>query len=146
METLWQDLKYGARQLARSPGFTAVAVLTLALGIGATTAIFSVVNAVLLRPLPYPEPERLVLLFSTFTREGDVVRGGSALPDYREWRDQCTAFDALGGFYYSDFNLTGAGGEAERVQGARVTPNLLEVLGVKPALGRSFLPVEDQFG
>ena len=146
MGTLWQDLKYGARQLARSPGFTAVAVLTLALGIGATTAIFSVVNAVLLRPLPYPEPERLVLLLSTFTRQGEVITGGSALPDYRVWRDQSTAFEGLAGFYYADFALTGAGGEPERLQGARVTPNLLQVIGVRPALGRSFLPGEEQFG
>jgi putative ABC transport system permease protein len=145
METLLQDLRYGIRMLLKKPGFTVVAMLTLALGIGANTAIFSVVNAVLLRPLPYPESERLVMLWSTWVSQG-VPFGGSALPDYREWRDQSHSFDGLGGFFYSDYNLSGENQTPERVQGVRVTWTLFPVLRVSPALGRGFLPEEEQYG
>jgi putative ABC transport system permease protein len=145
IETLLRDVRYGARVLLKSPGFTAVAVLTLALGIGANTAIFSVVDAVMLRPLPYPEPERLVMLWTSMKGQG-VSRAGSAMPDYREWRDQTQSFDGLAAFYYGDFNLSGGGAEPERAQGARVTANLFDVLGVRPALGRNFLPEEEQWG
>ena len=145
MNTLLQDLRYGLRMLRRRPGFTIVAVITLALGIGANTAIFSVVDAVLLRPLPYPQAERLVFLWSTMIGQG-VPTSGSAMPDYREWRDRSDAFDGLGGFYYGDFNLSSGGSEPERVQGAYVTSNLFDVLRVSPALGRSFTPAEDQYG
>src|SRR5437868_3131354 len=96
MQTLWQDLRYGVRMLMRRPGFTLIAITTLALGIGANTAIFSVVDAVLLRSLPYPDAERLVMLWSTMKSQGVPV-SGSALPDYREWRDQNQVFEALGG-------------------------------------------------
>src|SRR5919202_102127 len=145
MQTLWHDLRYGFRILLKRPGFAAVAVLTLALGVGVNTAIFSVVDAVLLRPLPYPQSDRLVMLWTTMRSQG-APTSGSALPDYREWRDRCRSFEGLAGFYYSDFNLAGGGAEPERVQGARVTANLFPVLGVRPALGRAFLPEEEQFG
>ncbi len=145
MRTLWHDLRYGFRILLKRPGFAAVAVLTLALGAGVNTAIFSVVDAVLLRPLPYPEPERLVMLWTTMRLQG-TSNSGSALPDYREWRDRSHSFEGLAGFYYSDFNLAGGGAEPERAQGAHVTANLFSVLGVRPALGRGFLPEEEQFG
>jgi putative ABC transport system permease protein len=145
IETLAQDLRYGARALRKSPGFALVAVVTLALGIGANTAIFSVVDAVLLRPLPYPEPERLVMLWTTMKSQG-ISQSGSAMPDYREWRDQTRSFEGLGAFYYSDFNLAGDSGEPARAQGARVTAHLFDVLGVRPALGRNFLPEEEQYG
>src|SRR5947209_4837523 len=145
MRTLWHDLRYGFRILLKRPGFAAVAALTLALGIGANTAIFSVIDAVLLRPLPYPESDRLVMLWSTMRSQG-IPTSGSALPDYREWRDRSRSFEGLAGFYYGDFNLAGAGVEPERAQGARVTANLFQVLGVRPALGRGFLPEEEQFG
>src|SRR5262245_18604084 len=101
------DLRFGLRMMIRNPVFTLIAVNTLALGIGANTAIFSVVDAVLLRPLPYPEAERLVFLWSTMNSQG-VPMSGSALPDYQEWRDRSNVFDGLAGFYYGDFNLSTA--------------------------------------
>jgi putative ABC transport system permease protein len=131
--------------MLRKPGFTLIAVFTLALGIGANTAIFSIVNAVLLRQLPYPQAGRLVMLWSTMKSQG-VPTSGSSMPDYREWRDQNHVFDGLGAFYYGDFNLSGAGAEPERVEGARVTASLFQVLGVAPAMGRGFLTEEEQFG
>jgi putative ABC transport system permease protein len=145
MGGLYQDFKYGLRLMLRKPGFTVIAVFTLALGIGANTAIFSIVNAVLLRQLPYPQAGRLVMLWSTMKAQG-VANSGSSMPDYREWRDQNHVFDGLGAFYYGDFNLSGARQEPERVQGARVTANLFQVLGVSPAMGRGFLSEEEQFG
>lgn len=145
METLLQDFRYALRILFKKPGFTAIAVLTLALGIGANTAIFSVVDAVLLRALPYPDADRLVMLWSTMQSQG-VPTAGSAMPDYREWRDQSQSFEGLGGFYYGDFNLSGANREPARVQGAYITANLFPVLGIAPALGRGFSSEEEQFG
>jgi putative ABC transport system permease protein len=145
MQTLFQDLRYGARTLLKKPGFTLIAAITLALGIGANTAIFSVVDAVLLRPLPYPEADRLVFLWSTLKSQG-IGSSGSAMPDYREWRDQSRTLGGLAGFYYGDFNLSPAGGVPERVQGAYITSNLFNVLKISPELGRLFTPEEDQFG
>jgi len=126
--------------MVRNPVFTLIAVVTLALGIGANTAIFSVVDAVLLRPLPYPQPDRLVFLWS------GVRGGGSAFPDYLEWRDRNQVFEGLGAFYYGDFNLASDADAPERVQGAYVTANFFQVLQVSPALGRLFTPEEEQFG
>ncbi len=94
MTTLWQDLRYGMRMLWKHRGFTAIAVLVLALGVGANTAIFSVVNAVLLRPLPYPEAERIVTLWSTETRQGEE-RGSVAAPDFADWQKQSRVFDSV---------------------------------------------------
>jgi len=145
MNSLLQDLRYGMRMLRKRPGFTFVAIITLALGIGANTAIFSVVDAVLLRPLPYPQAERLVFLWSTMIGQG-VPTSGSALPDYREWRDRNDSLEGLGGFYYGDFNLSSSGSEPERVQGAYITSNLFDVLKVSPAVGRLLTPDEDQYG
>jgi putative ABC transport system permease protein len=129
--------------MIRNPVFTVIAVVTLALGIGANTAIFSVVDAVLLRPLPYPGAERLVFLWSGST---GASMSGSALPDYHAWRDQNKTFDGLGGFYYGDYNLSTSGEAPERIQGAYITANLFQVLQVSPALGRLFAPEEEQFG
>lgn len=145
MESLWQDFRYGVRMLLKNRSVTLVAMVTLALGIGANTAIFSVVDAVLLRSVPYPQADRLVILWSTMQAQ-DIPRSGSALPDYREWRDQNHVFEGLGGFYYGDFNLSGQNQDPERVQGAFVTPSLFSVLDVAPVIGRGFLPEEDQFG
>jgi putative ABC transport system permease protein len=147
MSTLVQDLRYGLRQLWRNPGFTAVAVLTLALGIGANTAIFSVVNAVLLRPLPYPQADRLVMLWERNRTKGidqELVTG----PDFIDWRRQNDAFESMGfwaGFPGStEFNLVGAQG-TEKVAGIYASSALFSALGVKPAMGRAFLPEEDNW-
>ena len=145
MSSLLHDLRFGFRMMVRNPVFTLIAVVTLALGIGANTAIFSVVDAVLLRPLPYPQPDRLVFLWSTMHSQG-VPTAGSAWPDYQEWRDRNKVFDGLGGFYYGDFNLAADGAAPERIQGAYVTANFFQVLQVSPALGRLFNAEEEQFG
>ncbi len=145
MSSLWQDLRFGLRMLAKNPIFTLVAVVTLALGIGANTAIFSVVDAVLLRPLPYPEADRLVFVWETMASQG-VPMSGSALPNYEGWRDQNQVFEGLGAFYYGDFNLASSGSVPELIQGAYITSSLFEVLKVTPELGRLFANEEEQFG
>jgi predicted permease len=142
MTTLMQDLKYGLRMLARNPGFTAVAVITLALGIGANTAIFSVVSGVLLNPLPYPEPERLVALYS---KTAQFDRDSIPYPNFLDWVRDNRSFTALAGYRADDFNLTGMG-EPERVPVEMVSASFFPLLGVKPAIGRLFLVSEDQVG
>ena len=144
METLWQDLKFGARSLRKNPGFTLVAVLTLALGIGACTAIFSVVNAVLLRSLPFEEPDRLVLVRENLPKlyGPSVNLSGAEFLDYKESNN---VFSQTAGFTDFKVNLTGAG-EPQRVQAARVSASFFPTLGVAPALGRSFSVEEDQPG
>jgi putative ABC transport system permease protein len=136
------DLRFALRQLLKAPGFTAVAVLTLGLGIGACAAIFSVVNSVLLRPLPLPEPQRLVVVRETFppTMPETSVASGR----YLMWRHQAVSFESLGALTGMSFNLTGAGNPVH-LYAARVTSSLLSSLGIKPALGRNFLPEEDVF-
>jgi putative ABC transport system permease protein len=134
--------------LRKSPGFTAVAVLSLALGIGANTAIFSVVNAVLLRPLPFPESEQLVMLWETNPKLMRVFgsdRMPAAAPTLREWQTQNSVFDGMAGFQDQTFDLVGTD-EPEVVLGARVTASLFSVLAVNAAHGRTFLPEEDQPG
>jgi putative ABC transport system permease protein len=136
------DLKFALRQLRKSPGFTAIAIITLALGIGANTAIFSVINAVLLRPLPYPQPDRLVLI----RERANIFESGSvSLPNYLDWRAAQRGFTDLGLILRGDANLSGASSdvEAERVGSARVTYNFLSVLGVPPELGRDFRESDD---
>jgi putative ABC transport system permease protein len=138
---LAQDIRYGLRQLRRNSGFTIVAVLTLALGIGANTAIFSVVNAVLLRPLPFHAPNQLVSVVSTRLR-GNVADNAS-YPDFADWRTQNHVFSQMAAYDTDNFTLTGQG-EAMHIQGAVVSSDLFSLLGVKPALGRAFLPDEDK--
>ena len=145
MATLWQDLSYGFRIAIRNPIFSLVVIVTLALGIGANTAIFSVVNAVLLRPLPYPQSDRLVMLFSAWPGQG-IPLAGSALPDYRAYRDQNQTLEGLAGFFYGDVNLSVANQPPERVQGARITANLFPILHVAPVLGQNFLPEDEKWG
>ncbi len=136
MDTLIQDLKYGLRQLVRNPGFTAVAVLTLALGIGANTAIFSVVNAVVLQPLPYPQPDRLVKIWNTWTGFGLST---VSPPEYLDYKQQTTVFkDVAAHSGTGSMNIAFGTGEPERVPRVYVTPNLFAVLGVEPLLGRTF--------
>src|SRR5262252_7636881 len=136
------DLRYSLRQLLKHPGFTFVAILTLALGIGANTAIFSVINAVLLRPLPYPQPDRLVLVRE---RTNFFDSGSVSLSNYLDWRSSQRGFNDLALFRRDDANLSGATSdvEAERVGLARVTYNFLSVLGVPPELGRDFRESDD---
>ena len=142
MTTLIQDLRYGLRMLAKNPGFTAVALLTLALGIGANTAIFSVVNGVLLRPLPYPEPGRLMLVYERSREFGHL---SVAYPNFLDWRRENHSFTDIAAFRGDDFNFTGSG-QPEHLRGEFVSASLLPVLGVNPMLGRNFLPQEDRQG
>jgi putative ABC transport system permease protein len=142
METLRQDLSYGIRMLLKKPGFTAVAVIALALGIGANSAIFSVVNTVLLRPLPYKDPDQLVMVWEDNTKRG-FPRDTPAPANYVDWRDQNQVFESLTATANQSFNLTGVG-EPEKIEGLRVSTSLFQMLGVEPALGRSFLPEEDR--
>jgi predicted permease len=144
MGDLWQDLSYGVRMLSKNPGFTVVAVLALALGIGANSAIFSVVNTVLLRPLPYQDPDRLVMVWEDDTK-GGYPRDTPAVANYIDWRDQSQAFEGMAAIAEQNFNLTGTG-EPERIEGRLVSANLFSLLGVEPQAGRAFLPEEDQPG
>jgi hypothetical protein len=142
MQTLCQDLRYALRMLAKQPAFTAIAILTLALGIGANTAIFSVINAVLLRPLPYPNPDRLVLVRE---RTNIFDSGSVSLANYLDWRASQRGFTDLALIRRGDANLSGVGSdvEAERVGCARVTYNFLSVLGVPTEQGRDFRESDD---
>jgi putative ABC transport system permease protein len=133
------DLRYAFRQLTKSPGFTAVAVLTLALGIGACTAIFSVVNSVLLRPLPYPDSDRLVAVIETKLPE--VPRFSVAPGNYFDWRERATSFEQLAAIRDISYSLTGTG-EPLRLEARRVTPNYFATLRIHPAIGRDFTPEE----
>ncbi|HZN12569.1 MAG TPA: ABC transporter permease, partial [Blastocatellia bacterium] len=137
-----QDLRYGLRMLWKNPGFTVVAVIALALGIGANTAIFSVVNAVLLRPLPYEESARLVIL----SERSPQLEGMSiSYPNFTDWRQQNGVFEQIAVFRRQSYNLTGTG-EPERLTGGQVSADLFPALRVKPALGRAFRAEEDQPG
>ena len=140
MEALLKDLRYGIRGLIKRPGFTAVAILTLALGIGANTAIFSVVNAVVLRPLPYTEPDRLVTLWETIPGSD---RRSVAPGNFIDWRAQNQTFQEMAATYYANFNLT-SDGEPDRIDGATITSNLMTMLGARPQLGRTFQPDDDE--
>jgi putative ABC transport system permease protein len=139
-----QDLIYAVRSLYKRPLFTIAAVITLALGIGANSAMFSVVHAVLLRPLPYPSPERLMTLWSYNPRQG-FDKDVSAYPNFDDWRGQSTSFDGMSAYYGADFTLTEAGDPAQ-IRGVRVTPGFFEILGVAPAFGRVFSPREGTAG
>ena len=140
LEALWQDLRYGVRMLLKHPGFTFIAVLTLALGIGVNTALFSVVNAVLLRPLPYAEPGRLAQLYEANAQQG-YDRFAFSLANFVDHRDQQTGFEQMAAYFRRDANLTGAG-EPERVQVAVVSASFFPLLRVQPLLGRGFLTEE----
>ena len=141
IEGLRQNLRYSLRTLGKSPGFTAVAVLTLALGIGANTAIFSVVNAALLRPLPYREPGRLITLGETRDRAIDTRQ--TSYPDYQDWIRTAKSFESLAGFSGGLFAMQ-AGSEPENIFSAQVTPDFFRTLGVKPLLGRDFVEADQR--
>jgi predicted permease len=142
MQTLWQDLRYGMRMLLQHPSVTVIAVITLALGIGANTAIFSVVNAVLLRPLPYPNADRLVAVSENSLESSDI---SVAYPDYLDWRAQQSVFEEMSARMPTGGVITGAN-EPERVIGRLVTASFFSTLGVQPMLGRGFTETEDKPG
>jgi len=142
LASVWQDVRYGFRTLRMNPGFTALAVLALALGIGANTAIFSVVNGVLLRPLAYPDPDRLVMVFET---NADFNQGSVAYPNYLDWRRESRSFSDMGATRSDDFNFTGSG-EPEHLAGEYASASLFPTRGVGPFMGRNFLPQEDRQG
>ncbi|HEX9761403.1 MAG TPA: ABC transporter permease, partial [Candidatus Acidoferrales bacterium] len=144
METIWQDVRYGLRMLANRPGFTTVAVLTLALGIGANAAIFSVVEAVLLRPLPFPETERIVALWQN-DRKTNVEREDVAPANFVDWRALNTVVEEMAAINPWSLDFTG-GDEPETIRSANVTRGFFELLGVKAARGRTFLPEEYEPG
>jgi putative ABC transport system permease protein len=144
MSALWKNVRYGVRVLAKSPGFTAVAVLTLALGIGANAAIFSVVYSALLRPLPYYQPDRLVTLGEgrIQTGDNDQASRNSSHPDFVDWQRSVKSFASLTAYNFDNFTLTG-NGEPKSVFAVQAMPNFFATLGVKPALGRGFVDGED---
>jgi len=142
---LVQDVRFGFRMLRANPGFTAVAVLTLALGIGANTAIFSVVNAVLLEGLPYQDSGKLMFVWSTFISQG-VSISGSAAPDFRAWREQNHVFTGMAAGYLGNFNVSIQNQEPARLYGANITADMFPLLGINPILGRNFLPEDEKWG
>src|ERR1043165_7337643 len=145
MTSFVQDIRYCLRTLVKAPGFTTMAVLTLALGIGVNAAMFSVVNAVLLRPLPFAEPDRLMSVVTLNTKHGAPSPNAVSYPDYVDYRKGNRSFEELASYYENNFSLTGEG-EAVLMRGEIAGSGLFKVLGVQPALGRSFLPEEDEPG
>jgi len=147
VQFFWQDLRYGFRTLLRNPGFCAVAILALAMGIGPNTAIFTMVNAVLLKPLPVPEPNRVVMIWGTLLKSGFDQMPVSAA-DYLEWKKQAHSFDQMSAaFAIPEFGLNVSGaGDPERVSAALASKEFLPALGIKPIVGRNFLPEEDRPG
>jgi predicted permease len=141
-DEMWQDLRFGVKMLLKNPGFSAVLVATLGLGIGANAALFSVVNGVLLNPLPFPQPERLVMLHQS---KPNFEQGAIPYPNFRDWQKDNQTFSAMAIMRGFNFSLTGTG-EPERVPARLVSGEFFSVLGVNPALGRDFRPDEDQPG
>ena len=145
MRTLLQDVRYAVRTLLKSPGYSLVAVAALALGIGANTAIFSVVKAVLLSPLPYPEPEQLVWV-REINPGSDILDEPASAPNYNDWRTQGRSFEGIAAFGYAGGTITDGDREPERVPAMSTSANFFQVVGVAPALGRGFLPEEEATG
>jgi putative ABC transport system permease protein len=137
-----QDLRYALRGLLKSPGFTAVSVLTLAIGIGANTALFSVIDALLLRPLPYPDADRIVVLWS---KQPDGTRTNVSPADYLDYREQNRSFEHFGGLSQVEFNVI-INGAADRLTGFQVSSGFLESLGARAVFGRAFTPDDDRPG
>ena len=145
VEMIIQDIKHALRSLWRKPSFTAVVVLTLAIGIGGTTAIFGAVNAVLLRPLPYPEPDQLVRVYQTTLTAPDRVGGTASPPDFTDWRRDSTSFTDLAAMLSGSYALTGLG-NAEQVPAGIITGAFFEVMGVQPKLGRMMTTADEAMG
>src|SRR5215210_4531211 len=144
METIIKDFRFAIRMLLKNPGFTFVAVLALALGIGANTAIFTVVNSVLLRPLPFKEPDRLMMIYGMNPKIG-MDKSPLSVADYLDWRSQNQIFESMAAFSDNNFNYT-SGETPEQVHGAWVTADFFTVLGAQPEMGRIFQHDEDQPG
>lgn len=140
MGTLTQDIRYAVRMLLKAPGFAVIAILTLALGIGANTALFSVVNGVLLNPLPYPRPNEVV---SASSRTPDFGQSSISYPDFQDWARENRSFEALAAYRQTSFNMVGQG-EPERVSAMEVSSVFFPMLGVNPMLGRNFSTAEDE--
>jgi putative ABC transport system permease protein len=141
MSTLWQDLRFGSRVLLKSPGFTLIAVLSLAIGIGANTTIFSLINALLLRPLPVAAPERLVNVHAT-SPDGSGFHSFSYL-DYVDYRDQAEVFDGLAAYTINTYSLN-TGGQSERIFGIVTSENFFTLMGINPSSGRFYTQQEDR--
>src|SRR5580700_5261314 len=142
MTDLLQDLRYATRQLRKNPGFTIVAVVMLALGIGVNTVIFSVVNGVMLSPLPFPKPDELVTLHEN---KPNFEGGSLSYPNFRDWQKDNRSFSSMAISRPYAFSLTGSG-DAEQVNGAFVSSDFFSILGVNPVVGRTFAPGEDEVG
>jgi putative ABC transport system permease protein len=143
LESLGQDVRYGVRGLRKSPGFATAAIVLLALGIGANTAIFSLVRAVVLRPLPFPNPDRLVLIWDDLSRRGAPARINPTPSDYVTWKEQSRSFSDMAMFIPNTYNLTGTG-EPEKLSGLRTTTNVFAVLQMQPILGRVLDPADER--
>src|SRR5262245_3556086 len=146
MGALWQDLRFGARMLRKKPGFTLVAAITLALGIGANSAMFGLIDGLLLRPLPFKDMGRLAVVWGTLPQGGPTGRFGTSPADFVDFREEQQVFEHLAAYQWAEVNLTGGAGEPEHVQGYRVTQNLFTALGVSALHGRTFLPEEELAG
>src|SRR6202521_1659910 len=146
MDTLLQDLRYGVRMLFKHKGFTAIAVIALALGIGANTAIFSLVNGVLLRPLPFPDAERIIYIEGKNPASAGITESNISFLDFTDWSQQTDLFASTAAYWTGNANLGADGAEPERVPRAGVTSGFFSVLGVQPVLGRTFVPDEDKLG
>jgi hypothetical protein len=140
MSTAWHDIRYALRMFLKNPDFSAVAILTLALGIGTNTAIFSVVNAVLLRPLPFRDPGKLYLLYEHFPTIGII---GPSYENLIDWRGQSTSYEGVAMIHNATFTLTGAG-DPHRLIGQMASANFYPLLGVNPIYGHTFFPEEDR--
>lgn len=151
MFPVMQDLRFALRQLRKSMGFTLMATLTLALGIGAATVVFSLVDAVLLRPLPFPEPERIVAL-NTLSQERSGKAGPATLPNdtsypnFLDWRGRAKSFESMAAWQGNSFTLGVVNAPAKRIDGMAVSADFFRVLGIRPALGRDFMREEEQAG
>ena len=142
MSNFWQDIRFAVRVLRHNRGFAGVAVLTLALGIGANTALFSVVNGVLLNPLPFPDPDALVALYA---KTSTFSQSSISYPNFEDWQRQNRSFAHLAAFRADDYNLTGSG-EPERLHAHMVSADFFKAYGIAPVAGREFRPEEDRIG
>src|SRR5215470_9954856 len=139
MGNVSRDIRFAIRMMMRTPGFTSIAIVVLALGIGATTAIFSIASVPLLRPLPYPAADRIVWLWDV---QPQIDRAQVSFPEFADWRNQNETFESMGSLYRVDGNLTGSG-EPARIRMGRISGDFFPVLGIQPAIGRNFIPEED---